>query len=296
MLLSGITVHEAFPQSQRELLELAYTNNDYNLLDTFFTRWQKENNSISKEKFDNLSDIEKDIYNIYYTCYRPLDLKSLKWNYEEYSNIGCRYLVLQNSIDYEVAKTMNRDSLYSKCVAIAKNMGDTANLSYLEKQKDRITWNDPFLSKDLFSAKEHISKNKIDGFYPYESYNGLRTVYETEFYKILLTGFLWKDKISDYKVSGTTEIKYSEAELRDINSEYEKRRQFLNKVVRTAERKGGASLQSVGSLKHFSKYPHVQKIYIDDEGLYALVILYFDGDEEILLPMKKINGKWEIDN
>lgn len=295
-ILTAVAVQKSFPQSQRELLELAYKNNDYNLLDTFFVRWQKEYSAISKEKFDNLSDVEKDIYNIYYACYKPLDLKSIKWEYEEFSNKGCKYLVLQNSINYKVAKTMNLNSLFDKCVTDAKEKGDTLNLSYMHKLKDRINWKDPFLSLILFSAIEIISNHSIDEFYPYDSYSGLRTVYETEYYKTVLSSFLWNNLYSDYKYPGINETKFSQEELNNINTEFEKRRQFLNKVVRTAERKDCGILYQVGSQKHFSRYPHVHCVYIDEDGLFALAILYFDGDEEILLPLKKANGKWIIDN
>lgn len=267
LLLTAVTVQKSSPQSQRELLELAYTNNDYNLLDTFFIRWQKENNAISKEKFENLSDIEKDIYNIYYTCYRPLDLKSIKWGYEEYSNKGCKYLVLHNSIKYEIIKTLDPDSLYDKYLALIQMKNDTAEINFVTKYKNDVKRTDTPYVWRFFSFFEHITKSEITEFYPYSSYNNLITVYETEFYKTILSSFLWNNKYSDYKYPGLSNIKISNNDIHEINTELEKRRKFLNKVVRTAER-GGCSFYTVGAKKHFSKYPFIQLVQIDEMRLF----------------------------
>jgi len=52
-------------QTQEELLNQAYVQNSYELLDKFFENWRMEKTPITDEEYQKLSEVEKDVYDLF---------------------------------------------------------------------------------------------------------------------------------------------------------------------------------------------------------------------------------------
>lgn len=74
----------AYSQTQDSLLWEAYNKNSYILLEKFFENWQMEKTPITDEEYNNLSDVEKDVYDLFYEFYNPKNLSNLKLEEFEY--------------------------------------------------------------------------------------------------------------------------------------------------------------------------------------------------------------------
>ena len=101
-----------FSQSQEELLNQAYEQKSYVLLDKFFENWRMEKTPITDEEYQKLSDVEKDVYDIFYEFYNPKDLSNLKlekFEYDYYKDV--KYFILKSTIKYRIIISDNYDSL-----------------------------------------------------------------------------------------------------------------------------------------------------------------------------------------
>lgn len=99
-------------QSQKELLNQAFEKKSDKPLIQFFENWRDGLDPLNDEEYKNLSDVEKDVYDIFYDFYTPKNLKRLELeNQEYYYNKNVRYYVIYPNIYYEVLNVDNYDSI-----------------------------------------------------------------------------------------------------------------------------------------------------------------------------------------
>jgi len=101
-----------FAQSQEELLYKAYETKSYELLDKFFENWRKEKTPITKAEYQSLTEIEKDVYDLFYEFYFPKNTTNLSlsdFEYDYYTKV--KYFVILSKIYYSVLISDNYDSL-----------------------------------------------------------------------------------------------------------------------------------------------------------------------------------------
>lgn len=114
-----------FSQEELKNLEKAYKNKSQNHFSQFLQKWQDESTPITS--LVSLSDLKKDVYEIYKDFYNPYNLQRIgtgEWGNELYSDV--EYVVIQNSIFINTYKT---DSL---------NFGIFTNTDSLIQSKDSI--------------------------------------------------------------------------------------------------------------------------------------------------------------
>jgi hypothetical protein len=104
-----------FSQSQEELLNKAFEQKSYKLLDKFFENWRMEKTPISDEEYQKLSDIEKDVYDVFYEFYNPkinhkIDF-SKKNSAENSFDKYVKFYVMDTKINYGILFSDNYDSL-----------------------------------------------------------------------------------------------------------------------------------------------------------------------------------------
>lgn len=108
LLFLVVVVSTCYGQGELRKLKTAYKNNSQSQLESFLQQWQSK--SIPVGSLDSLSDLHKDVYQIYMDFYNPFNLLRVgdgEWGEDIYSGID--YVIIQNSILIEVFKT---DSLY----------------------------------------------------------------------------------------------------------------------------------------------------------------------------------------
>lgn len=142
-----------FSQTQEELLNKAYEQKSYKLLNKFFENWRMNFGLISDYDYKHLLEREKDVYDIFYDFYTPKDLCRLKladYEYLYYKNV--KYVIINPQITYRILKNENYDSI----LRIAKKDS---------KDIDSVYYFDPF--------NELTNKGKSYGFYDDFYYNYL---------------------------------------------------------------------------------------------------------------------------
>ena len=101
IILLSLLCSNGFSQTQEELLYKAYEECSYELLEQFFENWRLEKTPITDEEYKALPDVEKDVYDLFYEFYNPLDLSNLKlekFEYDYYKNI--KYVIIKPYIKY----------------------------------------------------------------------------------------------------------------------------------------------------------------------------------------------------
>lgn len=97
-------------------LDNIYENNDVVELTEYLNEWESNIQSISENEFDELSTVEKNVYQIYEDFYNPSDLgkycsndRCPEFGNDLYSNLD--YFIAQNEIRYTLNEYENSDTL-----------------------------------------------------------------------------------------------------------------------------------------------------------------------------------------
>ncbi|MBC8490487.1 MAG: hypothetical protein H8D45_31110 [Bacteroidetes bacterium] len=169
-----------FPQSQKELLYKAYQDSSYKLLEQFFENWRLKKTPITDEEYENLSDVQKDVYDLFYEFYNPLNLSNLKleeFEYDFYKNV--KYAIINPYIRYSFTETLNADSIKMKLNE------DLMKLYY--DSADRSIFNDN--DKDTICSSE----DSIIDFRPRVKFKDANVLYYNLYYDSLLSEFIGSD-------------------------------------------------------------------------------------------------------
>ena len=177
-----------FTQNRALLLEKAYTEKSDQLYEEFLQSWNKDIQAVKTT--DSLSDIEKDIYEIYIDFYNPFKLRRVgtgEWGAKLYADI--EYVIVQNSI---YAYTYDLDNL---------------NYDFTTRITGRL---DSLI----------IAKDSIMNFRPGVSFNKTPVLYLTPEYDTLINRFLGTEhyELGDGGIMNPARAK----------GESEKRVEFLN--------------------------------------------------------------------
>ncbi len=125
ILILAISFSTCFGQVELKNLEKAFKNKSQNQFSQFLEQWQSESNPITSS--DILSNLHKEVYQIFKDFYNPFNLQRIgtgEWGEELYLDID--YVIIQNSIFINTYKT---DSL---------NFHVFANTDSLVLSKDSI--------------------------------------------------------------------------------------------------------------------------------------------------------------
>ena len=104
ILIFAIFFSTCFGQGEFEYLKKAYKNNSQNKYGQFLQKWYEK--SIPITSIDSLSNLQKEVCEIYKDFYNPFNLQRIgvgNWDNKLYSKID--YVVVQNSISIYVYKT-----------------------------------------------------------------------------------------------------------------------------------------------------------------------------------------------
>jgi len=179
VILLLVICSTVYPQSQKDLLYKAYQDSSYELLEQFFENWRFEKPPITDEEYENLSDVQKDVYDLFYEFYNPFNLKDRK---------GVYYVVINPRMDYKIFESLDRDSIFLIILRdVYKYDLDTVDLSKYDKK-----------NKDLYIYSQEnkippIMKDSILGFRPRVKFSNAGVLYYSMYYDSLLSKFVRSD-------------------------------------------------------------------------------------------------------
>lgn len=264
--------------SQFKLLEEAYKKKSEEQLKEFFVHWQKEIPSISNEEFESLSDIEKEVYNVFCIFYNPIELQTIGSSEQEdtiYQNVN--YLVIQNSLHYRVQDKIfftdeEKVAIYKKLLAKDGQKGIDSL-----KMQNIPSFAEEWVLEELV-GNDWILNNTISNFRPPISLSNKNIVYLNSSYYTGLTKFL-----GSHIKKNESKTKYSYYLSKE---EIKNRQLFLEQNIKVW---GG----HWGAYWLLSTFPSVDSIVFDKEIEYARVFfrIVYQGGEALL---KKENGKWRL--
>jgi len=110
-----IFIGVSFSQTEENLLKSAYEHNSKIILDEFFYKWQLQTPPIPYAQFQNLSDTEMTVYDIYYAfCNSFVDNSIKPFKLENYDKLfkNIKYLILQDKLNFEVEESENFEKEY----------------------------------------------------------------------------------------------------------------------------------------------------------------------------------------
>lgn len=173
---------DAYSQSQDSLLWEAYKNNSYVMLEKFFENWRTEKTPITDDEYNNLSDIEKDVYDLFHEFYNPKNLSNLKLEESEYDYYKeVKYFVIYPEIEYRVLQIENCDSILRADTIWSYWFRDsTYRFNLFEKSNGYIDFN-----YELFA--DYSKKNSIVNFRPRIKDTSTSVVYFNSGYDSLLS-------------------------------------------------------------------------------------------------------------
>jgi|WetSurMetagenome_2_1015567.scaffolds.fasta_scaffold198145_1 hypothetical protein len=190
-ILILFTSNLVFSQCQEELLNKAFEQKSYELLDRFFENWRMEKKPISDEEYQKLSDIEKDVYDVFYEFYNPKDMSNLKleeFEYNYYKNV--KYFVINPEIHYGVLKSDNYDSLLRNKFPVGYK-DSTFNFNMFYDRKDKRTFEYTFnnlLENELFDYFQ--IKDSIENFRPQIKDKSTNILFYSCIYDSIISNFI----------------------------------------------------------------------------------------------------------
>jgi len=264
---------KAYSQSQDSLLWEAYNKNSYILREKFFENWRTEKTPITDDEYNNLSDIEKDVYDLFYEFYNPKNLSNLKLEESEYDYYKeVKYFVIYPEIEYRVLQVENCDSILRADTTWSYWFRDSTYRFYLfEKSNGYIDFN-----YELFA--DYSKKDSIVNFRPRIKDTSTSVVYFNSGYDSLLSKFIGEDIVP----LGT----YNIMQPAFADSLSQLKIDFLSPYIFTMA-------------SHWGNYwviqtsPEVSRVYFSKNRDMARITYSFPYHANHCV-YKKNNGKWEF--
>lgn len=194
-----------FPQSQKELLYKAYQDSSYELLEQFFENWRLEKTPITDEEYENLTDIEKDVYDLFYEFFEPFNLNKLasfKGQKEWYKDE--KYVIIEPNISYKFIENLELDYIVKQY--LRKNFTDSQIVRINDKYFDSIK--DSYM---IWLYQDYYGSNLIKGFRPRIKFENAEPLYYNPDYDTIITHFIGSPII--YVDSTGNEVWFSRSKL-----------------------------------------------------------------------------------
>jgi hypothetical protein len=255
---------------------MAYKDRDNQSLDRFFMNWESESKSIDNLSYSHLSEIEKDIYDIFKNLYSLPQLKEVDGlNRLKPVDLNVKYFVVQDVIYYNVFETLDKKELITKHLQ-EKKMSDTAYATELMQcLKDTAEISIPrFYSDDMLLIK----KDSILNFRPRIFLKGTEILSLTEKYDVL---------IHDYFNKKDSIVGYDGMKYRELKGDWEDRKKFIEGYIEVEP--WNRNLWIIES------NPNCYRILFDKNRQTAMLHYRVDSSGGVIL-CKKINGSWKYIN
>lgn len=277
----------AFAQSPSRLLHKAYRRNSEKLLTQFFQKWHEEVEPVTLEELSGANDTIRQMYAVFETFYKPLDLDSLggsEWGNEIYRNVD--FLIVQNQITIHfLEKVVYTDAEIDSFVVDNINRryaSDSIRQFFLKRTDGKLSQSALHLfgpDNWLVSYPDFLFTDTILDFRPQIHCGNKAPVYLNDAYDALLNSFLNKNK---YIPLGKGSIMRPAM----AKGKSARRKKFLEKSVKIWYGHWGGYWQ-------LYTYPVVYSITFDAEMLYAKVDfrMVYEGGEAIL---KRENNTWKL--
>lgn len=254
---------DSYKSEMKELtfLEAAFRIKSYDMLKEFFDSWTSESIPFDTLEFQLKPQFEKEVYNIFYKVYQPLNMRVLFPRYEgmDSSNesldfcLNKKYILIQDRISIELYQEEHYKGEYCHLVHIYMNDSVHNNDTIYENVK---------------------SKLQIIDFSPNILLDGYKIIYCTkDFLKILndfIGNLIFDKKTGDYELS----------------MESKKRLEFLNHFTSIFK-------SNYSDYYIIETFPIINIITLNLNNTEAIVHVRI-GDRSIRLLMSKKNGIWEI--
>ena len=251
----------AFPQTQKELLYKAYQDSSYELLEQFFENWRLEKTPITDEEYEALTEVEKDVYDLFYESYNPFNLEDRRSVYN---------VIINPKIDYRIIETVERDSLF---LLIHSYHG--RDLDSIDLAKFDDSFRNSYITSFEYDIPS-ILKDSILNFRPRVKFNNAGVLYYTPFYDSLLSEFLRSDSLPFNSIDSEYIITYNNFFVS---------KHFIYPHIYIRRNFNGDFL--------FLTKPIVSLIVFDRYRTKAK-ILYSTGDEGRFSEFKRIDGMWKF--
>lgn len=269
-------VNLSFSQTQEELLEEAYDNNSVKLLENFFENWRKEKLPINDSEYNKLSNVQKDVYDLFYEFYNPLDMKHMKleeWEYTMYENV--KYVIIKNKIHYSFTKTLNQDEIFEDNIR-AKYKDDSLEMvKFLNDSAFKAFWGEHLLTLGMLKT---YNRDSIKNFHPNVKFTKAKLLYFRKKCHKIISEFLGTEIVP----SG----EYSIMQPAFSKNESEKRRNFLNNFI-------FVMISHRGDYWVLLTSPILTSILFDDVRDNAIIYYNFPYHAGCSVYTKS-NGKWEF--
>jgi hypothetical protein len=271
-----------YAQTQKAILDGAYNNNSLKQLDKFFKTWNREIRPISTKELAKLSDTIQNIYNVYYTFYKPVSnsdflLDSAKAS-DFYSNIS--YAILPDDVIFSFT-----DKLYYDAKETNDYITQTVNkyikadstrqkiLKFEGKYSQSATEMFGPSSKSLFYQEKVLFADTIENFRPQIRINR-KVLFLNNTYRTLLNEFIGND---------VTEVETGDSSY--LSGESVKKVEFLSNRIKV--------IPSHWIGWKYYTFPLILKITFDQNMQYAKLIfkIKYSYGEALL---KKENNEWKV--
>ena len=179
-----ILCSNTFPQTQKELLYKAYQDSSYEFLERFFENWRLEKTPITDEEYETLTDVQKDVYDLFYEFYDPFNLNKLnflKGQYESYKDE--KYVIIEPYIEYKFIESLELD--YMKEHYLKKHFTDSQIVKLSDKYISSV-YKSPF----FWDEQEYYSIDSIVNFRPYLKFKNAMPLFHSPDYDTLISHFI----------------------------------------------------------------------------------------------------------
>lgn len=235
------------------------------MLEQFFENWRNEKTPITDEEFSKLSDVEKDVYDLFYEFYDPFNLNKLSsFNGEIEKYKDEKYVIINPRIKYNYVSTLNDSEMVNIYLAKHFTKEEISNLNdyYLNnlyKGYHMLVW----------AEQDYYCEGLINDFRPKVKFENARPLFQKSEYDSLITrfvGYTFYFTDSQGKLVG-----YSKDKLSFVNSLIAIFHQTENWYIVTS--------------------PDVKAITFDNNRNTAKLV-YSSAGHMGMSTFKKENGKW----
>lgn len=283
----------SYAQSMSDSLEIAYKNNDTQLLDWFFKNWEVASKSLNDSSFNHLPEIDKDIYEIYEDLYTLSQLKCVDGMNDELRHVDliqaimstpfaiimdkpydavAKRFVISDVVYYKIFETLDIKELIIKHLK-RENLSDTnyrLGLGYLLKDTAEIS-----IPRYYEDDMVLIKKDSIFSFRPRINIKGTEVLSLSKEYEALIQDYFNdKDSIIDYEG-----YKYQKLKV-----DWENRKKFIEQYIDV--RRWNLNFWVILS------NPSCCRILFD-KNLQIAMFLYRVNSSGGVILYKKINNSWK---
>ena len=271
-----------YSQSQDDLLNESYNNKDTILLQKFFNNWSNEIRSINDSEYLKLSETRKDVYDLFYEFYNPVDLSRMKVEEVDKDRYkGVKYFIIPRKIKYEFIKTLDKIELVTNALI---NEYGSLNDSAKKKLSDSTFVNRLYNglldhdAADLFYIFKLYNTDSIINFHPKINFADKHPLFMKKKYEVMLNEFLGEQ----FNPLGTNDI----MQPAFAKGESAGKIKFLSKYIKIIRSHWGDYWELLTS-------PKIEMILFDDSRSNAIVYYEFPYHEGRTV-FSKIDGSWKF--